>query len=172
MKTSFLALLLALMLLISGGGYTVYGRSNPRNSVYATVGTDIVVLKKLEQFLVKETQKADKLKMGSLSVYQKDIVKGIEQRHPNYIKITNLGELPCLVTDYGEIGKGASATSSKHYLLEVQDKDDVFYYGVSVVSILRAPSDVIPAHVSEISILVKPIETAELLELLKSLQEK
>ena len=172
MKTSFLALILALTLLVSGGGDVIYGKDTAKNSDYASTTGDIVFLKKLEQIFVKEKQKNDKLKMGSLSVYQKDLVRGIEQKHPDYTKIINLGELPYPLADFSDIERGAPATASKHYLLEVQDNNDVFYYGVSVIPVFRAPSDVIPAHISKVFISVRPIGKTELVELLKSLQEK
>ena len=93
MKKSFLSSVLALILLISGGAHTLYANTN------SAANSDIVFLKKVEQFFVKEKQKNDKLKMGRLAAYQGKIVQGIEQRHPRYSKITNLGEVPYPLTD-------------------------------------------------------------------------
>ena len=168
MKTTFLALLLAMTLLISGGGYTAYGKSNPANT---TTTSDRAFLKKLEKIFVKEKQKTDKVQMGNLSAYQKELVKKIAERHPQYTQITNLGQVSYPLTDCSEWERGATAVSAKHYLLKVQEDKD-FYYGVSVISVFQAPSDVIPSHVSKILIQVKPVEGAELRALLKSLQEK
>ena len=171
MKISIFSVVLAITLLVSSGENLVYGKTNPKTSDYATATISSTVQKKLEQvfYKIKQKQKNDKLQMGSLVAYQNKLVKEIEQQHPNYTKIINLGEVPYSLTDCSSIEKtGASATSAKHYLLKVQEENEVFYYGVSVVSVFYATSDVIPAHLSKIVIFVKPVKETELTELLKN----
>lgn len=166
MKKSFLSSVLTLILLISGGANTLYANT------HSTANLDILLLKKLEQFFVKEKQQHDRVKMGRLAVYQDVIVQTMEQHHPNYSKIINLGKVPYALADCSAAEKpGTPANSAKHYLLEVQEDNDSFYYGVSVVSALRAPSDVIPAHTSQVFIFVKAVGERELIEALKVLQK-
>ena len=152
MRISFTMVMAVLILLIS-----LAGRAD------AAALEEKSFLKKIEQVL---SQPQSKVELGSLARYQNRIVAGLEKKHPNFTKITNLGTLPATVekTDYGQ--------SDKCYLLEVREENEIFYYEVTVTTISRAPSDVIPAHISKISITVKVFGKAELIEMLQSLQEK
>ena len=159
MRKTFTTVMCILIGMAGAAVSTAYGKGND-----SLAASEKAFAKRFEQAVLQLRKQVD---LGSLECYKTDLVAGIEKQHPDFTHLKNLGKLPKTAAD-----KKSLAQTEECYLLEVREGNEFFYYEVTLGKIFRVPSDVIPAHVSAVSVVVKPIGTAELTKLLKSLSGK